>query len=312
LTKDLSAYDGISLTRNRDSFATTKTDPRVDIWVGDGNALWGLKEMPPSGAVLPILGHGAGGSWINDRFWYSARSGSSRVASALSSDFRQAGKILDAEAPTGPSDGSAVVYVSRAPKTNNELWRADPDGRRPKRLAVEANYATVTRDDDSVIFTAPFKGRFNRPYIVPISGATQATLIADITVITPDESFDGKRLAYVSGDRTRRRVFVCDLPDCLNPHPLETPGIVNSGDKGGRIRWTPDDKSIAWVRGDRPQQQIWKQPLDRNLPPSQLTEFKDDRMILDFAWSRDGKQFAAVRARISSDIVLFKNLWRRP
>ena len=109
LTKDLSAYDGISLTRNRDSFATTKTDPRVDIWVGDGKALGGLKEMPPSGAVLPILGHGAGGSWINDRFWYSARSGSSRVASALSSYFRQAGKYRDAEAPTGPSDGSAVV-----------------------------------------------------------------------------------------------------------------------------------------------------------------------------------------------------------
>jgi hypothetical protein len=34
-------------------------------------------------------------------------------------------------------------------------------------------------------------------------------------------------------------------------------------------------------------------------------------MTLDFAWSRDGKHFAAVRARISSNIVLFKNLRRQ-
>ncbi|HEX5109892.1 MAG TPA: protein kinase [Vicinamibacterales bacterium] len=309
LHKDLSQYVGISLTRNRDSFVTTKVDPRVDIWIGDGNALEDLREVPPTGAVLPIMPSGAVGSWIKDQFWFSAHSGDSRTVSALSSDFRPVGGFSNAEAPTGTSEGSTIVYVSRAPETNNELIRADPDGRRAKKLDDDGNWPIVTRDNRSVIYSKKHQGRFNRPFIVPIEGG-QPQLIADIDAVTPDQSFDRTKLAFVTatGDPTHRIVNVCDLPDCLNLRSLDMPGMVNSGDKGGRIRFKPGDKSIAYVRGDLPRQQIWEQPLDPNMPPRQLTKFYDDRMILDFAWSHDGSRFAVVRARIISDIVLFKGL----
>ena len=38
-----------------------------------------------------------------------------------------------------------------------------------------------------------------------------------------------------------------------------------------------------------------------------MTQFTD-RDIVDFAWSRDGKQIAIARASRTNDIVLFKGL----
>jgi hypothetical protein len=38
-----------------------------------------------------------------------------------------------------------------------------------------------------------------------------------------------------------------------------------------------------------------------------LTDFTD-RTIVDFVWSRDGKQLAIARASTTNDIVLFKGL----
>jgi Tol biopolymer transport system component len=42
----------------------------------------------------------------------------------------------------------------------------------------------------------------------------------------------------------------------------------------------------------------------------QLTHFKDERSIADFAWSRDGKRLAIARGTTTNDIVLFKGLHR--
>jgi hypothetical protein len=38
----------------------------------------------------------------------------------------------------------------------------------------------------------------------------------------------------------------------------------------------------------------------------QMTDFKSD-LILDFAWSADGRRIALARGRPSSDVVLIRN-----
>jgi hypothetical protein len=43
-------------------------------------------------------------------------------------------------------------------------------------------------------------------------------------------------------------------------------------------------------------------------PPSKITQFTDDRQILDVAWSRDGTRLAVARATQTRDIVLIKGL----
>jgi Tol biopolymer transport system component len=48
---------------------------------------------------------------------------------------------------------------------------------------------------------------------------------------------------------------------------------------------------------------IWVQPLD-GTPMRQLTQFNDDRTIVDFSWSPDGRKLAVTRASTLSDVVL--------
>ena len=83
-------------------------------------------------------------------------------------------------------------------------------------------------------------------------------------------------------------------------------GLVVTMGQGGRIRWTPEGRGIAYVR-QQPQPNLWVQPLDGG-SPRQLTEFTDGREILDFAWSHDGRRLAIARATTATDIVLFKGL----
>jgi Tol biopolymer transport system component len=73
----------------------------------------------------------------------------------------------------------------------------------------------------------------------------------------------------------------------------------------------PDGRSIAYARSNAPGENIWIQPLDGSAP-RQLTLFTDDRFILDFAWSRDGKRLAIARVTTINDIVLFRGLKANP
>jgi Tol biopolymer transport system component len=50
---------------------------------------------------------------------------------------------------------------------------------------------------------------------------------------------------------------------------------------------------------------LWEQPLTGG-PTNQLTHFKNE-LILDFAWSFDGKQLAMARGNFNSNVVLISN-----
>jgi Tol biopolymer transport system component len=199
------------------------------------------------------------------------------------------------------------VYVSRARDTWQWLLSADRDGDRPQQIAQEADTPVVTPAGD-VVFVAHVNGISRLWRTSP--GGGQARPISDRHASTPAVSSDG-RLAFVSLDDSRRQVLVvCDLPDCSSPKTFPPQAMGGSSGTWGRIRFTPDDRGIAYVT-DGPHPNIWQITLDGSRPLKPLTSFQDDRMILDFAWSRGGR-LAVVRARITSDIVLFKNLWRRP
>ena len=134
--------------------------------------------------------------------------------------------------------------------------------------------------------------------------------IADLEAYTPDVSPDGSMLTFASlDDQNRTMIVVCELPSCAKRRTLVPPELVLSLGVGARIRWTPDSKAIAYVRGEA-QQNLWLQPLDGS-PPRQFTHFGDARSILDFAWSRSGDRLAIARATRSTDVVLFRGV-RKP
>jgi eukaryotic-like serine/threonine-protein kinase len=300
LTSDLNSYSGVALTSDRDTIATARREERVDIWIGTGDAKAGANIA--AAAARPMVANGSSLAWAQDNVVYTARTGG-RFALAMfepgSSTAREI--VADADAPAATSDGRVIVYSSRELATLNTLWRTDPDGRRPTRLAADASWPVVTPDDRHVIFVSELK-----LWRVPIEGG-ESTRISDLDARTPAVSPDGHSLAFVSLDgQNQTALVVCELPACTSPKRLVAPDLKIAVGEGGRIRWSPDGRGIVYVRNEG-QPNLWVQPLD-GTPPRQLSTFADDREILDFAWSKNGTRLAIARATTTRDIVLIRGL----
>jgi Tol biopolymer transport system component len=71
------------------------------------------------------------------------------------------------------------------------------------------------------------------------------------------------------------------------------------------LEWSPDSKSFDYVLTRDGVGNLWEQPLHGG-PAHQITHFKAN-LILDFAWSQDGKQLALSRGNRNSNVVLISN-----
>jgi Tol biopolymer transport system component len=68
------------------------------------------------------------------------------------------------------------------------------------------------------------------------------------------------------------------------------------------LQWTPDGRALLYVQTYSDSAGIWRIPLSGD-PPKKVLDVAPGR-ILDFAWSKDGKQFACARALANKDVVL--------
>ncbi|HET9217704.1 MAG TPA: protein kinase [Terriglobia bacterium] len=305
LTNDLNNYTSVTLTADRDSLATARTEKVAAIWVGDSAGANGrdvISRVAPPG--IP----GSTVSWSSQDLFYVAQQGNGRAIAAFAPDQEHTRPVIvDAALPAVTSDGGTIVYLSWGPlETFGTMWKADADGRHAVRLASTARWlAGVTRDNRAAIYALD-----QGIWMMPLDGG-MASEIVDMEGRTPDLSADGKSVAFVTLDQENRPVIVaCDLPTCTSQKRLTPSGLTVADPDGGPVRWTPDGRGIAFVIPS-PQANIWIQPLDGS-PPRQLTRFTDGRAIPDFAWSRDGSRLAIVRVRSITDVILYKGLSAKP
>src|SRR5207253_2762225 len=123
-----------------------------------------------------------------------------------------------------------------------------------------------------------------------LPNATDPAATSDGRIVVFESVAPGDRGGVWTADadgRHRIRLVVCDLPGCLSRRMLNVQSVL-----GKRLRWTPDRLAIAYVDAAT-QMNLWAQPLDGS-PPHQLTHFTD-RIVEDFAWSRDGRRLAISR-----------------
>jgi serine/threonine protein kinase/Tol biopolymer transport system component len=294
LTNDLSNYAGVSLTADRGSLVTGRSDLRVGVWVGDGSGKSGAEVVP----LAP--GPRSGVAWAGERLVHTTTA-NGHASIALITGRAMSDEIVTRGLwPAATSDGRTIVFVSAERGDRAGLWKVDADGRHAVQLVSgNVNWPVVTPDNRHVIFVSD-RSRAWRMWSVPIDGGPP-TQLGDVFAYFPDVSPDGKSLVF-GASNTRGELGICDLPGCTNLRKVTTP-------QGGPIsRWTPDGRGIAFCDDGRGGN-LWVQPLDGSAP-HQLTHFTDDRVIADFAWSRDGKRLAIARATETNDIVLFKGLRR--
>jgi Tol biopolymer transport system component len=294
LTNDLNHYLGISGTSDGGTMATARSEVRVSLSVGDSAARVMREVVSPFPANMPSYQF----AWAGERLLYPvSMQGRTSIRSLIPDPGAKDREALaNGFGPAATTDGKNVVYVS----PDRRIWRVDGEGRQATELFQGFPVGLlVTSDDRYVVFLSGGE-RIQSPWILPMAGG-QATPVSEtfVGVGQLDVSAKSNRIVFVTPTSTGQATVICDLPKCTSRTELPTTLSIP--------RWTPDGETIAYL--PQPRVNIWVQRLDGS-KPRQLTNSSDDRPIVDYRWSRDGKRLAIARSSVTNDIVLFKGLKR--
>ena len=303
ITTDFNNYASMSLTADSGAFVTVQSNTISNIWVapnGDagravqiksgGNSLEGIEGIAwtPDGRV--VYDSGASGA-LN--IWIMNADGTGQKQLTVDAGVHFRAKVTP--------DGRYIVFASIRNDQAN-IWRMNLDGSEPKQLTNGSSDwdPTVTPDSRWVIYTAQ---RAGMPYLwkVSIDGG-DAVKLTDKYTNSPEVSPDGKWIvcSYRKDVNTTWRYAII-------PYEGGEPSkVFDLLGKKGNFRWSPDGRSLNYLRDTQGGvTNVWSLPLD-DKPPKQLTDFKTDQ-IYNFAWSPGGRQLVTARGTTTSDVVLINN-----
>jgi Tol biopolymer transport system component/DNA-binding winged helix-turn-helix (wHTH) protein len=308
ITNDLNQYRGVSVAADGKTLVTIQMERTPNLWVipqKDAKTDAGL-------ASQITFGDGredgvAGLDWTPDgRVVYTSKTGGKRHIWRINADGSGAEQLTHVtrdwgyDDPSVTPDGRWMVYVSAFDYPH--LWRLDLGSREAKQISfgqLEC-YPALAPDGSWIAYTAVVD---NRPVLMrmPIDGKSAPQQLMGKNSERPVISPDGKMIAFIYSN------------DQWAPGPPKTVIIPSTGGAPIRtlnlfqqqtLRWTPDSKGLAYMVTHDGITNLWEQPITGG-PPKALTNFKD-KLMYNYAWSRDGKRLACVRGDESSDVVMIQ------
>jgi serine/threonine protein kinase/Tol biopolymer transport system component len=309
ITNDLSTYRAITLSSDGQKLATIGSEGLVNVWVApEGDAERAVRL--PIGNVGFYASSGNNIVWTPDnRIVYTSNEGGNIDIWIAKSDGSER-KQLTTNGGTSPVvdfEGRHLVFVS--PRENGSaVWRTRLDGSNPTRLSKgpSDSYPSITPDGKWVLFIST-DGLKPTLWKVSIDGGDPVQAMAEAAIFAA-VSPDGKFLAYThtaSPDpyAPPNRITVVNVSD---NSPVANFEFAPSGTVPTLIRWSSDGKSLLYSMNKNSISNVWSQPLAGGAP-KQITFFKDSLMT-GFAWSNDGKLFAATRGSLMRDAVLITDM----
>ena len=304
LTDDIINYDGVNLALQSNSLVTSTAERVSRIWLVNGK---NPDEAKPIDSVLSDnFSQEFGMSWTPDGqiVYGSYQSGNADiwVMNRDGTNPRQLTSEPTRETmPEVTPDGRYIVYVSKGAGSAH-LWRMDSNGENRRQLTDGQGELdpVITLDSKWVVYNGFHSGVISLSK-VPIDGGEPIRLTSEWS-IRPAISPDGKLIAYLKMNETRRRVEASLMPfaggEPIKVFPnMPVPDFL-------LMQWSPDGQALHYIYKVDGASNIWSQPLDGG-SPKLLTHFKSDT-IFRFAWSQDGKTLALDRGATISDIVLFQ------
>jgi serine/threonine protein kinase/Tol biopolymer transport system component len=301
ITNDLNRYDtGLSATRDGKSLVTVANELSSNIWV-----------MPASGAADQAIQVSSGKAEAIELDWMpDGKILSSTFSNGFEFDLRGsdgAGKTTlfsdpaPSDRPSACGDGQQIIFSSFHSGKGVSLWRIDSHGGNLQQITngIQDTGAVCSPDGRSVFYSSLGSGQA-AVWKVSIDGGTPLRFSPG-SGFTPAVSPDGRLVAYrnVEGAAPNyHNVFV--IISSSGGPVLRT--IDAAPKSGGQLHFTPDSQALAYVVNEHGVANLWVQRLSGGAP-TKLTDFKSD-LILDYAWSRDGKKLALLRGQTSRDVVL--------
>ena len=302
LTNDTDQYIQPSVTADRSAVVVSRNEAAFSVWTSDATTEAWTQTVPATPVKGPI---GFRLRWIGDDLSFMASASGGFALTRWQASTKTTETLAQSSGNHSVSrDGSILAFYDYDAA---DLWKSDGAGRNRVRLGRGQGPAAGGRlSPDGRWFAFADMLAPKGPALVIQSTedpsrtrqVTADKVRGGIAEISPD----GRWIAFQSfDDQKRPAIAVCELETCLSRKTLPTLQTW---------RWLPDGQALAYL-DPRTQSDLWVQPLDGRAP-RQLTHFPADGLqIWDFDWSADGKRLAVARARISSDIVLFRG-FRQP
>ena len=313
VTNDTNGYAMMSLARDAGTIVATKQDIISALWTLNPQT----KEFTQLSPENKNFIGGGGMTVLNDGRLLFSRSDGVRVSLfTLNENGKDEKPLLNDDSlnfqgmPT--PDGRYIVFASIKNRQSG-IWRVDADGKNPVRLTNPENALDakphVLADNRTVIFERR-QGKGGRSTLMKVSieGGEAVPLLSENSTLemSPSVSPDGKRLIYTSMDFDRDRTRFTRK---LRMMTIEN-GAVGKMERefdvnlGWNYKFTPDGKNLSYIN-TQGAQNIFIFPIDGS-QPKPLTNFNSG-IILNFAWSQDGKRLYIVRGIVNNELVLLRD-----
>jgi Tol biopolymer transport system component/DNA-binding winged helix-turn-helix (wHTH) protein len=226
---------------------------------------------------------------------------------SVRADGTERAPFTDAQNADAPTPCGRYVVFTASRTTTTDLVRVDSDGSNPATLVSGdlAGWSLVcTRGGGYVFYTDS-----RPPHMIsriPVEGGTPvkiAEVLGEMLVGTLTISRDDRFLAYPYEEYTPAPVRKLEIIPVKGDGPART---ITAPEGANWVGWSPDGKSLQYIRTENGASNIWELPLNGG-KPHQLTHFPTGE-IFDFRLSLDGKRLLTSRGEVSSDVVLLSNL----
>ncbi|HYL86370.1 MAG TPA: hypothetical protein VE263_19250, partial [Candidatus Angelobacter sp.] len=195
------------------------------------------------------------------------------------------------------SCGDRYVVFDMHPPTGVDLWRTDPDGANPTKLAEDVVTSDCSPDGKWVLYSSG-----QNLYRLPLEGGTPTIVASAPGGASGVISQDAKWIAYSYQEGMPVALPKLAVISAAGGSPLHI-FTMPSGATG--LRWSPDQKGVQYLLTKNGATNVWEQPLT-GASPRQITNFTSG-LIFDFSWSRDGQQLYLAKGDLTSDVVLISN-----
>ncbi|HEY7211547.1 MAG TPA: winged helix-turn-helix domain-containing protein [Bryobacteraceae bacterium] len=300
LTNGLDWYYGISVTRDSNLLATVRRQSVSQLLLLTDRGEVVRRLTTPSSAQDGIDGVAFAGDRV---VFASAASGSSELWS-IDTDGRDRRQLIATGARNGrmsaPRDGKTIVFTSEAEADNDRgLWIMDADGANTRRVREGSAVPFVSPDATFIAFVAFLPGK--RTLMRVDLDGTHPVVLSNLPAqpFPPAVSPDSRWIAFAYDESASKGARIAVIPS-MGGAPVITATIPGSP----WIQWTPDGKSLTYIRAQDGLENLWTVPIFGGRS-RQVTHFNEGQ-IFKFAWSADGKRLAVAHGATARDVVLLR------
>jgi len=193
-------------------------------------------------------------------------------------------------------DGRYIIFHSNR-SGGFDIWRTDIDGGNALQLTkAKRNFQPFISADSRWVYYKSWEKGVGELRRVSIDGG-ESEQLNDKETSWGSFSPDGKYFAAgYKTDKNRLAVFSAETNKVIKQFDFPKNGSTYMGS-----HWTPDGKAVAYRDSNYG---YWLQPIDDE---ARRMEGLPKEKFYNFAWSKDGRQFAFVRGQEIRDVVLFGN-----